>query len=104
MYTNKKLREQISALMDGALPDADLELALAALETADGRRAWGAYHLIGDALRFGQASVPAPSPGFAARLAAKLAAEPAPLRRGGASDGAAAAGGLAAVLANPASS
>lgn len=103
MYTNKKLREQISALMDDALPEADHELALAALQASDGRRAWDAYHVIGDALR--AAPAPALSPGFAARLAARLAAEPAPLRRAGeAADGAAAPDGLAAVLAKTASS
>lgn len=81
MDTNKKIREYISAFADGELPDADLELALAALRDADGRQAWDLYHRIGDALRSepGQAEL---SPGFAQRLAGRLAAEPVPLRRG----------------------
>lgn len=81
MDTNKKIREYISSFADGELPDADLELALAALCEDDGRQAWNLYHRIGDALRddAGNAEL---SPGFAARLADKLAQEPAPLRRG----------------------
>lgn len=81
MDTNKKIREYISAFADGELPDADLELALAALREPDGRQAWDLYHRIGDALRSepGEAEL---SAGFAARLAASLDAEPLPLRRG----------------------
>jgi sigma-E factor negative regulatory protein RseA len=81
MDTNKKTRETISAFADGELPDADLELALAALREPDGRQAWELYHRIGDALRSepGQAEL---TGGFATRLADKLAAEPLPLRRG----------------------
>ena len=40
MDTNKKNRELISALSDGEVPDTDQELALAALDTPDGRQAW----------------------------------------------------------------
>lgn len=103
MDTNKKLREQISALKDGALPDAELELALAALQGSDGRQAWDLYHLIGDSLRDGPASgaAPALSPDFRARLAERLAAEPPPLRRTAVS---VEPTGLAAVLAKLASS
>lgn len=81
MDTNKKMREYISAFADGELPDADLELALAALREADGQQTWGLYHGIGDSLRSepGEAGL---SPAFAARLARRLAAEPTPLRRG----------------------
>lgn len=80
MDTNKKIREYISAFADGELPDADLELALAALRETDGRQAWDVYHRIGDCLRSapGHAEL---SPGFAGLLADKLAAEPMPLRR-----------------------
>jgi sigma-E factor negative regulatory protein RseA len=79
MDTTKKNRELISALMDGALPEGDLELALAALGTPAGERSWIVWHRIGDALR----AEPAPdlSPGFGERLAAQLAAEPLPGRR-----------------------
>jgi sigma-E factor negative regulatory protein RseA len=79
MDTNKKNRELISALSDGEIPDIDRELALAALDTPDGQQAWALFHQIGDVLR----AEPAPdlSPGFAERLAARLAAEPAPGKR-----------------------
>jgi sigma-E factor negative regulatory protein RseA len=79
MDANKKIREHISALSDGALHPDDLELALAALQAADGRQAWEVYHRIGDVLR-AEAS-PDLSPEFAARLAARLAAEPTHARR-----------------------
>jgi sigma-E factor negative regulatory protein RseA len=79
MDTNKKIREHISALSDGALHHDDLELALAALLAPDGRQAWEVYHRIGDTLR--AQATPDLSPDFSARLAARLAAEPAPTRR-----------------------
>jgi sigma-E factor negative regulatory protein RseA len=74
MHTDKKLREHISALVDGELPDCERELALAALATSEGLAAWRAYQLTGDVLR----STPggALQDGFSARLAARLAAEP----------------------------
>jgi sigma-E factor negative regulatory protein RseA len=79
MDTNKKVREHISALSDGALHPDDLELALAALLAADGRNAWEVYHRIGDVLR-AEAS-PDLSPEFSDRLAARLAAEPTHAKR-----------------------
>ncbi len=79
MDTNKKNRERISALSDDALPKDDHELACAALRTADGTAAWEAYHLIGDLLRTGESADL--SPGFAARLSVRLAAEPLHPRR-----------------------
>lgn len=84
MDTNKKNRELISALMDGALPEADIELAMAALGTPAGDEAWRRNCLIGDALR--EHAGPDLSPGFAARLAARLAEEPLPGKRNGAVD------------------
>jgi sigma-E factor negative regulatory protein RseA len=107
MDTNRKLREHISAFKDGELPEADVELALAAMHGSDGQAAWALYHLIGDTLRqtdgAGAATVPLPglSPGFGARLAERLAAEPLPVRRPSVSSEPA---GLAAVLAKSASS
>ena len=86
MDTNKKIRETISAFADSELPEADFELALAALREADGRDTWSLYHRIGDVLR-AEPSAPDLSPGFAACLAAKLDAEPLPLRRGAAKPG-----------------
>jgi sigma-E factor negative regulatory protein RseA len=79
MDTNKKNRELISAFSDGEIPEVDQELALAALDTPDGRQAWALFHQIGDVLR----AEPAPdlSPGFTERLAARLAAEPLPGKR-----------------------
>ena len=79
MDTNKKNRELISALSDGGIPDADQELALAALGSPGGQQAWELFHHIGDVLR----AAPAPdlSPGFGERLAARLAAEPLPGKR-----------------------
>jgi sigma-E factor negative regulatory protein RseA len=74
MDTNKKIREHISALADGELSASDIELAFAALHSEDGRHAWEVYHRIGDVLR-AQASADL-SPGFSARLAQRLAAEP----------------------------
>ncbi len=79
MDTHKKIREHISTLSDGALSNSDLELALAALQSADGQQAWNTYHRIGDALR-ARAS-PELSDAFAEKLAARLAAEPVPLRK-----------------------
>jgi sigma-E factor negative regulatory protein RseA len=80
MDTNKKIREHISALGDGELAASDLELAFAALRAADGEQAWITYHRIGDELR--AQATPELSDDFSARLAARLAAEPAPARRG----------------------
>ena len=89
MDTHKKIREHISTLSDGELADADLELALAALQSADGQQAWNTYHRIGDVLR--AEATPELSNGFAARLAERLAGEPAPGKRA-ARSGAMAAG------------
>jgi len=92
MDTLKKLHENISALVDGELADSELELALAALDSAEGRAAWQAYHLIGDALR-AQPSAAGLDDGFALRLAARLASE-APLRASAKARGAEADGAL----------
>ena len=64
--------ERISRLMDGELEGAEADAAFRHLRHADGVSTWVCYHVIGDALRrFG-----APTPGFAERFAARLAAEP----------------------------
>ncbi|HEY1042634.1 MAG TPA: RseA family anti-sigma factor [Telluria sp.] len=73
MDTHKKMRELVSALVDGEVSDADLELAFAALLEQDGQRAWALYHQVGDAVRAADGA--ALSDGFAARLAARLDAE-----------------------------
>jgi sigma-E factor negative regulatory protein RseA len=112
MDTNETLRAHISALVDGELPQADAELALAALQEKDGKAAWDRYHLIRDTLR----ATPAPelSPGFAERLAARLAAESAalPAENGEGGDSGGSTGstgsiestGQTAILANPGTS
>ena len=79
MDTHKKIREHISALGDGELSSADLELAFAALQSADGQQAWNTYHRIGDVIR--AQATPELSEDFAARLAERLEGEPLPLKR-----------------------
>ena len=79
MDTHKKIREHISTLSDGALSNSDLELALAALQSADGQQAWNTYHRIGDVLR--SQATPELSDAFADKLAARLASEPVPIRK-----------------------
>ena len=111
MDTNETLRALISALVDGELPQADAELALAALQEKDGKAAWDRYHLIRDTLR--ATPVPALSPGFAERLAARLATASSALppedgdsgdRSNGSASGATGPTGQAAILANPGAS
>jgi sigma-E factor negative regulatory protein RseA len=77
MDTHTRLHETISALADGELAASELELAFAALDTDEGRQAWDAYRHIGDVLRSEQYGH-ALSAQFDARLASRLAAEPAP--------------------------
>ena len=111
MDTNETLRAHISALVDGELPQADAELALAALQEKDGKAAWDRYHLIRDTLRATPA--PALSPGFAERLAVRLAQSQSHVPSGsagmddggtgdsGSATGVTAPGSLTASLANP---
>lgn len=75
MDTKEMTREQISALADGELADQHVELALAALRQDEGRADWEIYHQIGDVLRSDDMAVSL-SPGFTARMAARLDAEP----------------------------
>jgi sigma-E factor negative regulatory protein RseA len=79
METNKKIREHISALCDGELPSADVELAFATLDAGDGHAIWNTYHRIGDVLR--AQATPELSDAFPARLAERLAQEPVHARR-----------------------
>jgi sigma-E factor negative regulatory protein RseA len=64
--------ERISRLMDGDLEDTAAEAAFQELKQPGGVETWVCYHVIGDALR----RTTEPTPGFAARFAARLAAEP----------------------------
>jgi sigma-E factor negative regulatory protein RseA len=84
MDTNKKNREYISALMDGEIPETDLELAMAALGGPEGKQTWDTWHQIGGVLR-AEASADL-SPGFSERLAARLAAERLPSKRSAAAE------------------
>lgn len=69
-----RLQENISAMVDGELPDCDVELTMAALAAVDGRTRWHAYQLIGDVLRADAAGAGL-SGAFRERLAARLAQE-----------------------------
>ena len=67
------MKEKISALVDGELERNASAETLDGLKTAgEARDTWRSYHLIGDAMRDTRML----SPGFSARVAAKLAAEP----------------------------
>lgn len=73
------MKEQLSALMDGQLEDADCDGCLRRLKDDDDlREDWAVYHLIGDALRG------TPSRGLSASFADKLSAEPTVLAPGAA--------------------
>ncbi|MES2537275.1 MAG: sigma-E factor negative regulatory protein [Pseudomonadota bacterium] len=67
--------EQVSALADGELIDNHIDVAFAAANQADGRDAWDIYHQIGDVLRSDDMAISL-SPDFAAKMAARLEAEP----------------------------
>ena len=75
MNTKETTREQISALADGELDERQLDAALASLRDQDARADWDLYHQIGDLLRSDDMAVGL-SPGFSARMAARLDAEP----------------------------
>ncbi|MYN45357.1 transcriptional regulator [Pseudoduganella sp. FT93W] len=77
MDIQRRMREHLSALADGELDESERELALAALATAEGQQHWRAYHLVRDTLQADAAAAALPSPAFQARLAQRLAAEPA---------------------------
>ena len=65
------MNERISALMDGELDDTEMIRDLGRLRAnPDLRRSWDTYHLIGDILRDHG------TPGLAARVSRRLAAEP----------------------------
>lgn len=70
----------ISALVDGQLRDTEFAQAMALLERSDeARRRWHSYHVVGDAMRTGQASVSSHDSDFVVRLRARLQQESAPL-------------------------
>ncbi len=76
----EKLREQISALADDELPEGEHELLLRRFTTdVELRLHWERYHLVGCALR--KELPPVDTRGFADRVMAALAEEPAPAER-----------------------
>lgn len=75
MNTEKISREQISAMADGELVDRQLDAALATLREKTAQDTWEIYHQIGDVLRSDDMAVTL-SGGFAARMTARLDAEP----------------------------
>lgn len=105
MNTNNMSKEQISAMVDNELTEAQAGVVLTALRRADERATWDVYHQIGDVLRSGEMAQPF-SPDFAARLSARLEAEPAIVapaaKQVSAQHSRMAAGGLASRTSNPA--
>src|SRR5437868_1670120 len=74
------VKEQLSACLDGELPEGELDLLLKRLQRDPHlRQPLGNYALVGEALR-GQRPVIA-SAGFAVRVSAAIAAEPDSKRR-----------------------
>jgi len=76
MNMNHITQEQISVFADGELDGSCMDGAIAALRLPEGQAAWDIYHQIGDALRSEEMAFTL-SPNFAARMAARLDAEPA---------------------------
>ncbi|MFJ2993126.1 sigma-E factor negative regulatory protein [Pandoraea sp. NPDC087047] len=67
--------ERISALMDGEFDSDELAALLDEADTS-GRPLWDDYHLIGDALRSDELTLPRSESAFMASFAARLEAEP----------------------------
>lgn len=71
---DERLKEQVSAAVDGEIDAAEWQLLQRRLATDDECRGrWARYHLVGDALR-GQHGGPRADDGFARRVAAAVAA------------------------------
>ncbi|AVS61279.1 anti-sigma factor [Paracidovorax avenae] len=51
MKDDPTMREQLSALADGGIGEAEWGETFAYAQTAEGQEAWAVYHLIGDVLR-----------------------------------------------------
>jgi sigma-E factor negative regulatory protein RseA len=75
MDTKEISREQISALADGELVDAHVSMALAVLRQPEEQVTWDLYHQIGDVMRSEEMAFSL-SDGFAAKMSARLDAEP----------------------------
>jgi sigma-E factor negative regulatory protein RseA len=76
MDTKKMSLEELSAFADGEAVDSHSDAVIALLRQPEGKTAWDIYHSIGDALRSDDLAF-AMRPDFAARVAARLEAEPA---------------------------
>src|SRR5712671_6977784 len=76
---SEQIREQVSAFLDGELPNTETELLLKRL-TRDGelRESFGRFALIGEAMR-GAGSSPILTRGFASRVNLAIDGEPAPM-------------------------
>ena len=79
MNENLKQREQLSALVDGALQGEELSCAFDFARQPEGRETWHLYHLVGDVLRSPELASGTDSRDFLSRLRQGLAAEPAPV-------------------------
>lgn len=75
MKTTEKSGEQISALADGELSEAEIDSIISGLRDPSAKSDWELYHQIGDVLRSDDMAV-AFSPEFATRMMARLDAEP----------------------------
>lgn len=77
--TTKANTEMVSALVDGQLRGDEFAQAMALLErSGEARQSWHAYHVVGEALRTGQAAVSAHEADFVLRLRARLQQETVP--------------------------
>ena len=74
---SEQIREQVSAFLDGELPDSETELLLKRLTRAgELRESFGRYALIGEAIR--GASLSLMTKGFAGRVNLAIDGEPVP--------------------------
>ena len=72
--------ELVSALVDGQLHDTEFARAIALLESSSAaRQRWYSYHVVGEALRTGQADLSPRESDFVSRLRVRLQQEQAPL-------------------------
>ncbi len=74
MKDDPTMREQLSALADGGIGEAEWGEAFTYAQTAEGQEAWAVYHLIGDVLRSPELARPG-STVLADRVMAQLARE-----------------------------
>ena len=77
MKDDPTMREQLSALADGGIGEAEWRETFAYAQTAEGQEAWAVYHLIGDVLRSPELARPG-SAALADRVMAQLAREERP--------------------------